>query len=116
MSTCLALTDVLAIPNVCGADIMRTSNFSLKPIRLTIFEANAADLAAVPPTPILKSQRTPKDFRQPIIKADRELYRDPAYVPAFTNVPIRTEELAITLVRGGNCPLRQRPPAALRRR
>ena len=93
----LALTDVLAIPNVCGADIMRTSNFSLKPIRLTIFEADAADLAAVPPTPVLKSQRTPRDFRQPVIKADRELYRDPAYVPAFTNVPIRTEEFAITL-------------------
>lgn len=93
----LALTDVLAVPNVCGADIMRTSNFALKPIRLTIFEATEADLAAVPPTPVLRSQRTPKDFRQPVIKADRELYRDPAYVPAFTNVPIRTEEIAITL-------------------
>ncbi len=27
----LALMDVLAVPNVCGADVMRTSNFSLKP-------------------------------------------------------------------------------------
>jgi uncharacterized protein YcgI (DUF1989 family) len=93
----LALVDVLAVPNVCGADVMRTSNFSLKPIRLTIFEATEADLAAVPKTPILRSQRTPKDFRQPTIKADRELYRDTAYVPAFTNVPIRTEELAVDL-------------------
>ena len=93
----LALADVLAVPNVCGADIMRTSNFSLKPIRLTVFEATEADLAAVPPTPILRSQRTPADFRQPNIKADRELYRDPAYVPAFTNVPIRIEELAVEL-------------------
>ncbi|WP_421758927.1 DUF1989 domain-containing protein [Devosia sp.] len=93
----LALTDVLAIPNVCGADVMRTSNFSLKPIRVTIFESDADDLSKVPPTPILKSQRTPKDFRQSVIKADRELYRDPAYVPAFTNVPIRTEEISITL-------------------
>lgn len=93
----LALTDVLAVPNVCGADIMRTSNFSLKPIRLTVFEATDADLSAVPKTPILRSQRTPKDFRQPLIKADRELYRDPTYVPAFINVPIRTEEVAIEL-------------------
>lgn len=93
----LALTDVLAVPNVCGADVMRTSNFSLKPIRLTVFEATEADLASVPATPILRSQRTPKDFRQPNIKADRELYRDPAYAPAFTNVPIRIEELAVTL-------------------
>ncbi len=93
----LALTDVLAVPNVCGADVMRTSNFSLKPIRLTIFEATDEDMAAVPPTPVLRSQRTPKDFRQPTIKADRELYRDTAYTPAFTNVPIRTEEVSVTL-------------------
>lgn len=93
----LALTDVLAVPNVCGADVMRTSNFSLKPIKLTIFEATDADMAAVPPTPVLRSQRTPKDFRQPTIKADRELYRDTAYIPAFTNVPIRTEEVSVTL-------------------
>lgn len=93
----LALTDVLAVPNVCGADVMRTSNFSLKPIRLTIFEATDADMVAVPPTPVLRSQRTPKDFRQPTIKADRELYRDTAYIPAFTNVPIRTEEVSVTL-------------------
>ncbi len=93
----LALTDVLAVPNVCGADVMRTSNFSLKPIRLTVYEATEADLAAVPKTPILRSQRTPKDFRQPNIKADRELYRDPAYTPAFTNVPIRTEQVVIEL-------------------
>jgi uncharacterized protein YcgI (DUF1989 family) len=93
----LALTDVLAVPNVCGADVMRTSNFSLKPIRLTVLEATEADLASVPKTPILRSQRTPAGFRQPTIKADRELYRDPAYVPAFTNVPIRTEEVSIEL-------------------
>ena len=93
----LALTDVLAVPNVCGADVMRTSNFSLKPIKLTIFEATDADMASVPPTPVLRSQRTPKDFRQPTIKADRELYRDTAYIPAFTNVPIRTEALTVEL-------------------
>ena len=93
----LALVDVLAVPNVCGADVMRTSNFSLKPIRLVIYEATPDELAAVPKTPILRSQRTPADFRQPAIKADRELYRDPTYVPAFTNVPIRTEELEVEL-------------------
>jgi uncharacterized protein len=93
----LALVDVLAVPNVCGADVMRTSNFSLKPIKLTIFEATEADLAAVPKTPILRSQRTPADFRQPVIKADRELYRDPKYTAAFTNVPIRLEDLTVEL-------------------
>jgi hypothetical protein len=82
---------------VCGADVMRTSNFSLKPIKLTVFEATDADIASVPKVPILKSQRTPKDFRNPVIKADRELRRDPAYVPQFTNVPIVLEDLSVTL-------------------
>ena len=93
----LALADVLAVPNVCGADVMRTSNFSLKPIQLTVYEATAEELASVPKTPILRSQRTPKDFRQPNITADRALYRDPAYTPAFTNVPIRTEQVTVEL-------------------
>ena len=59
----LALMDVLAVPNVCGADVMRTSNFSLKPVKLTVFTATDADLAAVPETPVLRSQRTPAAFR-----------------------------------------------------
>ena len=93
----LALVDVLAVPNVCGADVMTTSNYSLKPIKLTIFEATESDMEAVPKTPILRSQRTPKDFRQPVIKATRELMRDPDYRPAFTNVPLVTEEIGIEL-------------------
>jgi uncharacterized protein YcgI (DUF1989 family) len=93
----LALMDVLAVPNVCGADIMRTSNFSLKPIRLTVFQATDEELAQVPETPVLKSQRTPRDFRQPVIKADRELRRDPGYRPEFANVPLRVEEVAVSL-------------------
>jgi uncharacterized protein len=93
----LALIDVLAVPNVCGADVMRTSNFALKPVRLTVFTATDADLAAVPATPVLRSQRTPAAFRNPTIKADRPLRRDPAYVPEFPNVPIVVSDLAVTL-------------------
>lgn len=93
----LALIDLLAVPNVCGADIMRTSNFSIKPVRLSIFQATAAEMAAVPAQAEWPSQRTPADFRNPHIKVDRALRRDPAYVPAFTNVPIRFEDHAITL-------------------
>jgi hypothetical protein len=93
----LALVDVLAVPNVCGADVMRTSNFALKPIKLTVFEATEADMAAVPSTPILKSQRTPKDFRVSTIKADRQLVRDPGYVAEFVNTPIVVQDIAVTL-------------------
>ena len=93
----LALMDVLAVPNVCGADVMRTSNFALKPLKLTVFAATDADLARVPKTPALESQRTPKDFRNPTIKTDRPLRRDPAYSPEFPNTPIVVTELAVAL-------------------
>jgi hypothetical protein len=93
----LALMDVLAVPNVCGADVMRTSNFSLKPIKLTVFTATPADLDAVPDVPRLASQRTPRDFRNPTIKPDRALRRDPTYVPEFPNVPIVVSDLPVVL-------------------
>jgi hypothetical protein len=93
----LALIDVLAVPNVCGADVMRTSNFALKQLKLTVFAATDADLARVPKTPVLASQRTPKDFRNPTIKADRPLRRDTSYKPEFPNTPIRVTELHIAL-------------------
>ncbi len=76
---------------------MRTSNFSLKPIKLTVFEATEIDLDAVPKTPVLKSQRTPGQFRQPTIKADRALVRDQAYVAEFLNVPLRVEQVTVSL-------------------
>lgn len=94
----LALIDVLAVPNVCGADIMKTSNFSIKPVRLSIFTAGDADLAAVPALPpLLPTQRTPADFKIKRIKAERELTRDPDYVPEFVNVPIVYREVPVRL-------------------
>jgi uncharacterized protein YcgI (DUF1989 family) len=93
----LALVDTLAIPNVCGADVMRTSNFALKPIKLTVFEATDADMAGVPKVPKVRSQRTPKDFRNAAIKATRELTRDPTYKPEFINVPIVLQDLVVEL-------------------
>jgi hypothetical protein len=93
----LALMDVLAVPNVCGADVMKTSNFALKPLKLTVFAATETDLAQVPEVPKLASQRTPKDFKIAAIKTDRPLRRDPAYTPEFPNTPIRITELKVAL-------------------
>jgi uncharacterized protein len=93
----LALFDVLAVPNVCGADVMATSDFSLKPVALTVFEPSEAALAAVPEVPRVGTQRTPADFKISTIKADRMLRRDPNYVPEFINVPIRATELVVAL-------------------
>ena len=89
--------DVLAVTNVCGADVMRTSNFALKPIRLSVRQATDAERAAAPPTPILRSQRTPESFRVRNIKADRELRADPTYRPEFKNVPLMVEDVPVEL-------------------
>jgi hypothetical protein len=93
----LALMDVLAVPNVCGSDVMRTSNFALRPLALTVFAPTDDEIASVPKIPSLKSQRTPRDFRNPAIKADRPLRADPSYVPQFVNVPIEMTDVPVTL-------------------
>jgi hypothetical protein len=93
----LALMDVLAIPNVCGADVMMTSNFELKPLKLSVFDAADSDWAEVNEPPRLKNQRNPEMFKIKDIKADRELYKDASYKPDFTNVPIEISEIEIEL-------------------
>jgi hypothetical protein len=93
----LMLIDCLAVPNVCGADVMATSDFEFKPLKLTVFGATDDDWAKVPAMPRYRNQRTPADFKIQAIKSDRELRRDPGYRPEFTNVPIRTTELAVPL-------------------
>lgn len=93
----LALIDVLAVPNVCGADVMMTSDFELKPLKLTVFEASQADWAGVSEPPRLRNQRNPLQFKVKTIKADRELHRDPAYSPEFTNVPIEITDVDVEL-------------------
>jgi uncharacterized protein YcgI (DUF1989 family) len=93
----LALMDVLAVPNVCGADIMRTSNFSIKPVKLQVWQASERDLALAPAQTTWATQRTPAQFRQALIKTDRPLRRDPAYRPQFTNVPLSFSEIEVAL-------------------
>jgi uncharacterized protein YcgI (DUF1989 family) len=93
----LALMDVLAVPNVCGADVMMTSDFELKPLKLTVFDGAEADWAAVSEPPRLLNQRSPVQFKVKNIKADRELYRDASYRPEFTNVPLVISELELEL-------------------
>ncbi|MEY2488058.1 MAG: uncharacterized protein QOH39_3706 [Verrucomicrobiota bacterium] len=93
----LALMDVLAIPNVCGADVMMTSDFELKPLKLTIFEGTDQDWRQISEPPRLTNQRSPSEFKVKNIKADRELYRDPSYRPEFTNVPLQIFEIEVNL-------------------
>lgn len=96
----MALIDVLAVANVCGADVMATSNFELKPLRLKIYAADEAALEAQQARPEMRgfpTQRDPSQFRVSQIKADRELRRDPGYVQDFTNVPLVVRDVPVEL-------------------
>ena len=93
----MALVDVLAVPNICGNDIMGTSNYSMRPVLAQVLTATDAEIAAVPALLEYDSQRTPAQFRQPNIRTDRALVRDPSYVPAFPRTPLRMVELEVEL-------------------
>jgi len=93
----LALMDVLAVPNVCGADVMRTSNYSIKPVKLQVFKAAADELRAVPSLRRLKTNRVPADFTNSTIRSERRLSRDPGYKPHFFNTPLTFTELNVVL-------------------
>jgi hypothetical protein len=77
--------------------VTATSDFSLKPLKVVVYQASASDLAALPPVRKLSSQRTPADFKVKTIKADRPLRRDSTYRPEFTNVPLQRVPCAASL-------------------
>jgi uncharacterized protein len=74
----LAQIDALAVPICCGADVMATSNYELKALEITVFQESAADQSKLVDEKYTH-QRSPEQFRQPKIKADRPLYKDEAY-------------------------------------
>jgi uncharacterized protein YcgI (DUF1989 family) len=78
----LAQIDTLAVPICCGADVMATSNYELKALEVTIFDGDAVDHSKLVDHKYTH-QRSPAEFRQPNIKADRPLYRDENYTPEW---------------------------------
>ncbi|WP_420436999.1 DUF1989 domain-containing protein [Candidatus Poriferisocius sp.] len=96
----ISLIDLLAVPNVCGADTFATSSFELKPLRLAIYEGLPEDLAQFEGRPELvkyRSQLTTADLAAQPIKADRELYKDDSYVPNYVNYPITLTDVPVSL-------------------
>jgi len=96
----LACMDTLCVPVVCGSgDVTLVSNFSLKPLDVSVFEATSDSLARVAEieeqfaAPL--SRQGPADFRQPNIRVERELTQDPAYERAFGRYPLQREQLTV---------------------
>ena len=98
----LAIMDTLSVPATCGSgDVGWTSNFSLKPIRVQVYAASQETLARVEEIERrhlgLKAHKTPDQFKVSKIKTDRELRRNPNYVPEFVNYPITSKPIRVTL-------------------
>lgn len=95
----IAHFDVLAVPNVCGADIFSTSNFELKPLKLRVFEATGEERECwlLPEERQYKNQRTPDDFRLSEIRTKRELERDESYAPDWPVYPIVKRPVEVKL-------------------
>jgi len=95
----LAHFDILAVPNVCGADIFSTSNFELKPLKVQVLESTAEDRDRwlQPEERQYRNQRTPADFRLKEIKATRELERDASYTPEWPVYPIVKRPIEVVL-------------------
>jgi uncharacterized protein len=95
----IAHFDVLAVPNVCGADIFSTSNFELKPLRVQVFEGTAEEQERwlQPEGRQYRNQRTPADFTLSEIKVTRELERDDSYSPEWPVYPIVKRSLDVPL-------------------
>jgi len=96
----LAQIDTLAVPCVCGADVMATSNFELKPLKIQVFDASEEEKERwlLPEARQYKNQRTRADFKRKEIKATPGLVRDETYVPEWPVYPIvkRSVEIEVT--------------------
>jgi uncharacterized protein len=95
----IAHFDVLAVPNVCGADIFSTSNFELKPLQVQVLESAPEEREGwlLPEEREYRNQRTPADFKLSEIKATRELERDESYAPEWPVYPIVKRPVEVSL-------------------
>jgi uncharacterized protein len=95
----IAHFDILAVPNVCGADVFSTSNFELKPLKVQVFEATPDERERwlLPEERQYRNQRTPADFKLSEIKVTRELTRDESYSADWPVYPIVKRPLDVPL-------------------
>lgn len=98
----LAAMDTLSVPVICGSgDVMFTSNFALKNIRIQVFSASDSSLRRVEQIDKYFQQlgnvRSASDFRVAEIRAERQLRRDPDYVPHFRLHPLTSKKVVVEL-------------------
>ena len=89
-----ALTDVLTIPNVCGDDLGKTSNFWQNHLSVIVEEALPED------------RKRAADFIEPYKNSvvpvpyqmkEVPLHRDPDYTPHFPHLPLHVQQVEVVL-------------------
>lgn len=95
----LAQIDTLAVPCVCGADVMATSNFELKPLRIQVFDATEEEKRRwlLPEERQYRNQRDRSDFKVQQIKATPELVRDESYIASWPVFPLVNSTFEVEL-------------------
>jgi hypothetical protein len=90
----LAVIDTLSVPIICGIDTIPLNNYGPGSIRLQVFEASPStrELVEIIQKRFgrFRAQKTPKDFKKKEIRTQRELERDPNYVPDYWPKPTET--------------------------
>jgi hypothetical protein len=104
----LAHFDLLAVVAVCGADLSKTSNFALRPLRISIRSATAAELSSWS-TPSVHELVDKEKFGYPGVKpagSGHQLSKDPAYQPQWPVYPILTQAVEVRLNQDEHAALR----------
>lgn len=92
----LAMFDTLAVAVICGiGDLVGINNYTFTPVKLEALAATDSSLALVEEVERrwgrLPSQARTTDLAATPVLANRELARDPSYVPSFRAAPSRTQ-------------------------
>jgi hypothetical protein len=92
----LAMFDVLAVAVICGlGDLVGINNYTFTPVRLEVLEATESSVALVDQIEQrwgrLESQSSSADISPTPVLANRELERDPNYVPNYRPAPVASE-------------------------
>jgi len=87
----LSVIDTLSVPVICGIDTIPLNNYGPGSIRLQVFEASPSTKELVDVIQkrfgIFHAQKTPRDFKIKEIRVERELKRDPSYLPDYLPKP-----------------------------
>jgi len=96
----LALMDVLAVPTIAaGANFSLSGNFSYKPIRVQVLEADSSSREEADrewqANTALKTQRTLDDYKLKTIRTERSLTPTDSYQPDYVNFPIEWTDIEV---------------------